>query len=87
MDQIVDLIRQIPQLNVSVCSLCLELENSAKNRIQNEATHLCKHLSTQMDLKENEIQSFIPKFVPLIEAYEMFKENPLKFNRSWSPIL
>ena len=41
MDQIVDLIGQIPQLNVNVCSLCLEMENLGKNLIQNEATHLC----------------------------------------------
>ena len=75
MDQIVDLIRQIPQLNVNVCSLCLEMENLEKKLIQNEATHLCKHLSTQMDLKVNEINSFLPKFLPLIDAYKMFKEN------------
>ena len=56
---------------MNVCSLCLEMENLDKSLNQKEANHLCKHLSTQMDLKENEIQSFIPKFVPLIEAYEM----------------
>ena len=75
MDQIVDFIRQIPQLNVNVCSLCLEMENLEKKLIQNEATHLCKHLSTQMDLKVNEINSFIPTFLPLIDAYKIFKEN------------
>ena len=69
MDQIVALIGQIPELNVKVCSLCLELENSAMTSVQNEATHLCKHLSSQMDLKVNEINSFLPKFLTLIEAY------------------
>ena len=46
MDQIVALIGQIPELNVKVCSLCLELENSEKTPAQNEAIHLCEHLST-----------------------------------------
>ncbi len=54
---------------MNVCSLCLEMENLDKSQNQKEVNHLCKHLSTQIDLKENEINKFLPKFVPLIEAY------------------
>ena len=51
------------------------MENLDKSQNQKEVTHLGKHLSTQMDLKVNEINSFVTKFLPLIEVYKIFKEN------------
>ena len=84
------MISQNPKLNeIKVCDLCFEKYDMEKSEHQNKAAHLCKHVSTQLNLKIK-MEDFIPKFVTLEEAFEGLKDKELIFNRCWSflfPIL